>query len=129
MASGIPFEYKDMAHPYYLLPGAPPWSSVAPTILFKKKIPYLVVGSPGSERIATSLAQVIMRVVDDGESLDQAVAAPRLHAGKAGQVQIEKSRPVSPSDFDDVPKSFRGNQSRGSSLSFGQGIDTRGALR
>jgi gamma-glutamyltranspeptidase/glutathione hydrolase len=81
-----------MSHPYYLLPGADPWSSVAPTILFKKKMPILALGSPGSERIATSLAQVIQRVVDGKEPLDQAVAAPRLHAGTAGQIQIEKAR-------------------------------------
>lgn len=86
------FEHKEMAHPYYLLPGADPWSSVAPTILFRKGAPVLVLGSPGSERIATSLAQVILRVVDGKETLDRAVAAPRLHAGKAGQIQIEKKR-------------------------------------
>lgn len=86
------FEYQDMAHPYYLLPGAEPWSSVAPTILFSKKTPFLLLGSPGSERIATSLAQVIMRMVDAGEPLDQAIAAPRLHAGKGGRIQIEKKR-------------------------------------
>jgi gamma-glutamyltranspeptidase/glutathione hydrolase len=86
------FEYKDMTHPYYLLPGAEPWSSVAPTILFRKRVPYLALGSPGSERIATSLAQVITRMVDSGAELDQAVAAPRLHAGKSGKVQIEKIR-------------------------------------
>lgn len=86
------FEHKDMAHPYYLLPGGDPWSSVAPTILFRKGAPYLVLGSPGSERIATSLAQVIMRVVDGKENLDSAVTAPRLHAGKAGQIQIEMKR-------------------------------------
>jgi gamma-glutamyltranspeptidase/glutathione hydrolase len=86
------FEYRDMAHPYYLLPGAEPWSSVAPTILLSKRSPVMVLGSPGSERIATSLAQVIFRVVDAGEPLDRAVAAPRLHAGKAGRIQIEKKR-------------------------------------
>jgi gamma-glutamyltranspeptidase/glutathione hydrolase len=86
------FEYQDMAHPYYLLPGAEPYSSVAPTILFSKKTPFLVLGSPGSERISTSLAQVIVRMVDAGEPLEQAVAAPRLHAGKGGQIQIEKKR-------------------------------------
>ena len=86
------FDYKDMTHPYYLLPGASPWSSVAPTLLFKKGKPWLTLGSPGSERIATALAQVITRVVDAGISLDKAIEAPRLHASMSGKILIEKSR-------------------------------------
>ena len=86
------FDYRDMAHPYYLLPGAPPWSSVAPTLLFKKGKPWLILGSPGSERIATALAQVITRVVDMNMPLDEAIEAPRLHAGKTGTILIEKAR-------------------------------------
>jgi gamma-glutamyltranspeptidase/glutathione hydrolase len=86
------FDYKDMTHPYYLLPGASPWSSVAPTLLFQRRQPLLSLGSPGSERIATSLAQVVTRVVDMGQDLGRAIESPRLHASKAGIVQIEKKR-------------------------------------
>lgn len=86
------FDYKDMTHPYYLLPGASPWSSVAPTLLFRQRMPLLSLGSPGSERIATSLAQVITRVVDMGQDLGRAIESPRLHASTAGVVQIEKKR-------------------------------------
>jgi gamma-glutamyltranspeptidase/glutathione hydrolase len=38
-----------------------------------------VVGSGGSKRIRTALLQVITAVVDQGRSLADAVAAPRLH--------------------------------------------------
>ncbi|KPJ60968.1 MAG: gamma-glutamyltransferase [Latescibacteria bacterium DG_63] len=86
------FHYKDMTHPYYLLPGASPWSSVAPTLLFRKRKPWLTLGSPGSERIASALAQVITRVVDAGMPLDEAIGAPRLHASQAGTILIEKKR-------------------------------------
>jgi gamma-glutamyltranspeptidase/glutathione hydrolase len=86
------FDYRDMTHPYYLLPGASPWSSVAPTMLFRKRKPWLVLGSPGSERIATALAQVVTRVVDARMPLYRAVESPRLHAGKSRQLLIEKSR-------------------------------------
>ncbi len=86
------FNYQDMTHPYFLLPGASPWSSVAPTILFRKRKPVLTLGSPGSERISTSLAQVITRVVDQRQGLCEAIAAPRLHSSKAGHVQIESKR-------------------------------------
>lgn len=86
------FEYKNIAHPYYLLPGGKPWSSVAPTLLFKDGDPKYLLGSPGSARISTSLAQVISRVVDGGQDLATAIAAPRFHASHTGQLQIEKSR-------------------------------------
>ncbi|PYZ92240.1 gamma-glutamyltransferase [Salipaludibacillus keqinensis] len=86
------FEYKNMAHPYYLLPGGRPWSSVAPVILFKKGKPQYLLGSPGSSRISTALAQVIVRLVDKGESLEEAISAPRFHASDTGELLIEKER-------------------------------------
>ncbi len=85
------FDYKDMMHPNYLVPGGRPASSVAPTLLFGKEgAPFMMLGSPGSERIATTLAQVITRIVDAGQGLYEAVEAPRLHAGIKGTVMIEK---------------------------------------
>jgi len=86
------YDYHDMTHPYYLLPGARPWSAVAPTLFYKEQKPWLLLGSPGSQRIATSLAQIITRVFDAGEGLDRAVDAPRLHADSSGKVQIEHKR-------------------------------------
>ena len=85
------FEYKNMMHPCYLVPGGRPWSSVAPTLLYRKNgRPFVMLGSPGSERISTSLAQVIIRMIDADQDLASAVEAPRLHAGSAGKVMIEK---------------------------------------
>lgn len=86
------FNYKDMVHPHYLLPGAAPWSSVAPTMVFRGKKPILVLGSPGSERITTAIALVISRMIDGKESLEGAVAGPRLHTTREGHVHIELSR-------------------------------------
>ncbi len=86
------FEYKDILHPYYLLPGMRPWSSVAPTLVFDGETPLLLLGSPGSERISTSLAQVLTRVLDGGQDLAEAVEAPRLHAGSTGKAFIERDR-------------------------------------
>ncbi|WP_416148746.1 gamma-glutamyltransferase family protein [Salipaludibacillus sp. HK11] len=86
------FEYKNIAHPYYLLPGGSPWSSVAPVLMFKKGKPHYLLGSPGSSRISTALAQVIVRLVDKGESLEGAISAPRFHASDTGELLIEKER-------------------------------------
>ena len=84
------FDYKDITHPFYLLPGGRPWSSVAPTLIFEGEKPRLMLGNPGSDRIATSLAQVISRVLDAGQDLAAAVAAPRLHVTGKGKAIIEE---------------------------------------
>jgi gamma-glutamyltranspeptidase/glutathione hydrolase len=86
------FEYRDMSHPYYLLPGAQPWSSVAPTLVSRRATPLFALGSPGSERIATALAQVLLRTLDHGQDLADAIDAPRLHASQSGTIQIERRR-------------------------------------
>ena len=60
-------------------PGARPLSSMTPTFVFKDGRLMLVTGSPGGSRIITTVLQVIVGVVDNGLSLAEAVAAPRVH--------------------------------------------------
>lgn len=86
------FEYKDRTHPYYLLPGNKPWSSVAPTIVTSRKKPLLVIGSPGSERISTALSQVILRYLDGKQDLSKAIEEPRFHTSDLKKMQLEKKR-------------------------------------
>jgi gamma-glutamyltranspeptidase/glutathione hydrolase len=84
------FEYKDISHPYYLRPNAVPWASVAPTIVFKGRRPWLVIGSPGSERITSSIFQVLLRLRNTTPWA--AVDAPRIHCSVAGKVSFEAPR-------------------------------------
>ena len=84
------FDYKDISHPYYLRPNAVPWASVAPTIVFRGRKPWLAVGSPGSERITPSILQVLLRLRHMQPLA--AVDAPRLHCNLKGKVAIEASR-------------------------------------
>ena len=86
------FEYKDMSHPYYMRPNAVPWASVAPSIVFRGRRPWLVIGSPGSERIAPSILQVLIRLLRDGAAPLDAVTAPRLFCSLSGRVSLEASR-------------------------------------
>ena len=81
------FDYKDVSHPYYLRPNAVPWASVAPTIIFRANKPWLAIGSPGSERIVTTIAQVLIRLFR--QSPFDAVAAPRMHCSLDGEVSLE----------------------------------------
>jgi len=84
------FEHEDISHPYYLRPAAVPWASVAPTIVFKGRTPWLVIGSPGSERITASVLQVLLRLRK--QSPLEAVEAPRLYCSLGGKVSLEASR-------------------------------------
>ncbi len=81
------FEYEDISHPYYLRPNGVPWASVIPTIIFKKGKPWLAIGSPGSERIVSTIAQVVMRL--NNQSPFDAVAAPRMHCSLDGKISLE----------------------------------------
>jgi len=85
------FEYEDITHPYYLRPNAVPWASVAPTIVFKGRRPWIAIGSPGSERISSSIVQVLGRIVR-GQTPFAAVEAPRLHCSLEGKVSLEAAR-------------------------------------
>jgi gamma-glutamyltranspeptidase/glutathione hydrolase len=81
------FEYEDITHPYYMRPNGVPWASVLPTIILRNKIPWLAIGSPGSERITSAILQVLLRL--DFQPPFDAVAAPRLHCSYNGKVSLE----------------------------------------
>ena len=61
-------------------PGKAPLSSMAPTLVFDPggKL-WLAIGSPGGSHIPTTVAQVISHLVDDGMTLERALAASRIH--------------------------------------------------
>jgi gamma-glutamyltranspeptidase/glutathione hydrolase len=54
-------------------------SMMAPTAVLRDGDPEVVLGSAGSNRIRSAIIQTIMRVVDDGMRVAEAVGAPRLH--------------------------------------------------
>jgi gamma-glutamyltranspeptidase/glutathione hydrolase len=60
-------------------PGERVASMMCPTVLLRDDTPWLVLGSGGSKRIRTALAQVISNTVDYGMDPRSAVEAPRLH--------------------------------------------------
>jgi gamma-glutamyltranspeptidase/glutathione hydrolase len=60
-------------------PDKRPLSSMTPTIVLKDGKLLLVLGSPGSSRIITTVALAIMGVVDYGMNIQEAIDAPRFH--------------------------------------------------
>jgi gamma-glutamyltranspeptidase/glutathione hydrolase len=86
------YEFRDITHPYYLRPNAPPWATVAPSLIFKNKKLWMVVGSPGSARIFSSIAQFLIHVIDEDMPISDAMNAPRLHCSLGGKLSIEAER-------------------------------------
>jgi gamma-glutamyltranspeptidase / glutathione hydrolase len=60
-------------------PGKRPLSAMAPTIVLRDGKLFLVLGSPGGPRIITTVANILMGVVDYGINIQEAVNAPRFH--------------------------------------------------
>jgi gamma-glutamyltranspeptidase/glutathione hydrolase len=60
-------------------PGKIPRSNMCPTIVCKDDNPFLVLGSPGSERIPSAVLQTLSNIIDHGMDVVSAVAAPRMH--------------------------------------------------
>ncbi len=56
-----------------------PLSAMTPTMVLKDGKLYLVLGSPGGPRIITTVANILLGVVDYGMNLQEAVDAPRFH--------------------------------------------------
>ncbi len=60
-------------------PGKRPLSSMTPTIVVHDGKTVMVLGSPGSSKIISTVANVLMGVVDYGMNIQEAVNAPRFH--------------------------------------------------
>jgi len=60
--------------------GKEPLSSMAPTFLFAPSGELrLAVGAAGGPTIPTTVAQIIVHLIDDGMKLDEAITASRVH--------------------------------------------------
>ncbi len=60
-------------------PGKRMLSSMSPTMVLDRGEIYLVVGTPGGATIITTVAQIILNMIDYGMDPHQAVSAPRFH--------------------------------------------------
>jgi gamma-glutamyltranspeptidase / glutathione hydrolase len=60
-------------------PNKRPLSAMTPTIVLKDGKLFLVLGTPGGPTIITTVANVLMGVIDYGLDIQQAVNAPRFH--------------------------------------------------
>jgi gamma-glutamyltranspeptidase/glutathione hydrolase len=86
------FQFDDPDHPFYLRPNSVPWATVAPSILWRDDTVWMAVGSPGSERIFSTIAQFLIRMLDQGMTMEAAMNAPRMHCSSGGKVSLEAGR-------------------------------------
>ena len=77
---GVPNVYGLIQGPANAIgPGKRPLSAMTPTMVLKDGNLFLVLGSPGGPRIITTVANILMGVVDYGMNIQEAVNAPRFH--------------------------------------------------
>jgi gamma-glutamyltranspeptidase / glutathione hydrolase len=77
---GMPNTYGLIQGPANAIgPGKRPLSAMTPTIVLNAGKLFLVLGSPGGPRIITTVANILMGVVDYGMNLQEAVNATRFH--------------------------------------------------
>jgi gamma-glutamyltranspeptidase/glutathione hydrolase len=93
---GLGFLYNDYLNGFHPLPGhedslAPGKnrpSSTAPTVLLDDRGPWIVAGAPGATRIAPSVMQALVNIVDLGMGPVEAVSAARIDC-QAQDVHLE----------------------------------------
>ena len=77
---GVPNGYGLIQGPANAVgPGKRPLSAMTPTIVLKDGKLFLVLGSPGGPTIITTVANVLIGVVDFALDIQEAVNAPRFH--------------------------------------------------
>ncbi|MGC2245958.1 MAG: gamma-glutamyltransferase [Terriglobales bacterium] len=77
---GVPNSYGLIQGPANAIgPNKRPLSAMTPTIVLKDGQLFLVLGSPGGPTIITTVANILMGVVDFGLDIQEAVNAPRFH--------------------------------------------------
>ncbi|MDE3059332.1 MAG: gamma-glutamyltransferase [Bacteroidota bacterium] len=79
-----------------IAPGKRMLSSMSPTIVLKEGKPFIVLGARGGSRIITSVAQVIVNVIDFGMNIQEAVDAPRIHLQWLPDTLFAEERGLSP---------------------------------
>lgn len=80
-------------HPNSVGPGKRPLHNMCPTIVLRKGIPVAALGGAGGRKIPNAVFEVLLQYVGRGLSLEEAVAAPRLHTEGDLQILVEERWP------------------------------------
>lgn len=90
---GLGFLYASTLGGYLgrMEPGQRARSFISPVMVFRDGAPVLALGAAGGSRIVSGVTQAISRMIDDGMSLAEALAAPRVHMIGEGALDAETS--------------------------------------
>ena len=83
------FQVDDPGAPYYIAAQEMPLSSMSATVVSHDDAPELVLGSPGSARIISSVAQVASYWLDVARDVVTAVGAYRVHVVPGDNAYVE----------------------------------------
>ncbi|MDM8533187.1 gamma-glutamyltransferase [Clostridiaceae bacterium HSG29] len=61
-----------------IAPKKKPLSSMSPTIIMKDGNPFAVIGTPGANRIITTMVQIIIKMIDYEMTMEDAIDSPRI---------------------------------------------------
>jgi len=85
--NGMVWFNPEAGHPNSVGGGKRPLSNATLFLGYHDGAPYMALGAPGGRRVITSILQVIAHHVDFGMTLQEAIAAPRVHCeGPIAQV-------------------------------------------
>ena len=92
MTPGLGFLYAATLGGYlgHMEPGERARSSISPLMVLQDGEPVLVLGAAGGARIISAVVQAVVRVVDQGMDLPEALAAARVHPIDGG-IEMETS--------------------------------------
>ena len=90
------FIFESPEHPFAIRPNAMAYSSMSPTIVQEKGENVLVLGSPGSARIISSVAQCTAKWIEK-KDIQAIIEQPRIHVSK-NNMYFENKKDTIPLD-------------------------------
>jgi len=85
--------------PNSIAPGKRPLDNMSPTIVLRDGKPMLAIGAAGGRRIPNGIFEVLLNLISDGRSLEEAVTEPRLHTEGGLSIYAERGRPQAETQY------------------------------
>jgi len=82
--------YEPKGNPMDAIPGQRKLSGDCPVIIFKNKMPFAALGTPGGHTIAQTVPQMIMNLIDFDMDIQEAISAPRVSFIEPNTLAIEE---------------------------------------
>ena len=76
-----------------IAPGKRPLDNMCPSVVLKGGKPMMAIGAIGGRRIPNAVFQVLLKMIADGSSLEDAASDPRLHTEGGLELHVEPGRP------------------------------------